>query len=89
MDVYVNVAGGLRLVEPAVDLGICLAIASNFKNKPLAKKTAVVGEVGLLGEVRKISFLEKRIKEAKKLGYSRVIGPQQVKTLPEALKLLK
>lgn len=89
MDVYVNVAGGLRLIEPAVDLGICLAIASNLKNQPLAKKIAVVGEVGLLGEVRKISFLEKRIKEAKKLGYSQIISPQQVKTLPEALKQLK
>jgi len=89
MDVYVNVAGGLRLNEPAVDLGVCLAIASSLKNKPLPARAAVVGEVGLLGEVRKVSFLDKRIKEAKKLGYSRVIGPDQVKTLLEAIRVLK
>jgi DNA repair protein RadA/Sms len=89
MDVYVNVAGGLRLNEPAVDLGVCLAIASSLKNKPLPARAAVVGEVGLLGEVRKVSFLDKRVKEAKKLGYSRVIGPGQVKTLGEALRWLK
>jgi DNA repair protein RadA/Sms len=89
MDVYVNVAGGLRLNEPAVDLGVCLAIASSLKNKPLPARAAVVGEVGLLGEVRKVSFLDKREKEAKKLGYSRVIGPGQVKTLLEAIRMLK
>ena len=89
MDVYVNVAGGLRLIEPAVDLGVCMAIASSFKNKPLGQKTAVFGEVGLLGEVRKVGFIEKRIREAKKLGYSRIIGPGQMKTVLEAVKLLK
>jgi len=89
MDVYVNVAGGLRLMEPAVDLGVCLAIASSFKNKPVAEKTAAIGEVGLLGEIRKVSFLEKRVEEAKKLGYSKVIGPEQVKNLLEAIRGLK
>jgi DNA repair protein RadA/Sms len=89
MDVYVNVAGGLRLVEPAVDLGVCLAIASSLKNKPLPDKSAAVGEVGLLGEIRKVSFLAKRIQEGKKLGYRRIIGPEQVKTLLEALRALK
>lgn len=86
MDVYVNVAGGLKLVEPAVDLGVCLAIASSLKNRPLPDKSAAVGEVGLLGEIRKVSFLAKRIQEGKKLGYSRIIGPEQVKTLREALR---
>lgn len=89
MDVYVNVAGGLRLNEPAVDLGVCLAVASSLKNKPLPTRAAVVGEVGLLGEIRKVSFLDKRVKEAKKLGYSRVIGPGQIKTLLEAIRVLK
>lgn len=87
-DVYVNVAGGLTLREPAADLGICLAIASSFKNKAIGAKTAVFGEVGLLGEIRRVSFVEKRIKEAKKLGYSQVICPDQAKTLPEAFKKL-
>ena len=89
MDVYVNVVGGLRLNEPAVDLGVCLAVASSLKNKPLPTRVAVVGEVGLLGEIRKVSFLDKRIREAKKLGYSRVIGPDQAKTLLEAIRVLK
>jgi len=89
MDVYVNVAGGLRLTEPAVDLGVCLAVASSLKNKPLSNRTAVFGEVGLLGEIRKVSFLKKRIVEAKKLGYSKIIGPEQAKTLLEALRALK
>ncbi len=89
MDVYVNVAGGLRLNEPAVDLGVCLAVASSLKNKPLPTRVAVVGEVGLLGEIRKVSFLDKRIREAKKLGYGRVIGPNQTKTLLEAIRVLK
>ncbi|MEK7513469.1 MAG: magnesium chelatase domain-containing protein [Patescibacteria group bacterium] len=88
MDVYVNVAGGLNLKEPAADLGICLAIASSFKNKPLGAKTAVFGEVGLLGEIRKVSFNEKRIQEAKKLGYTQVVGQEKVKSLSEALKFL-
>ena len=88
MDVYVNVAGGLKLNEPAADLGICMAIASSFRNKPVDSKLAVFGEVGLLGEVRRVSFSEKRVKEAKKLGYSRVIGPEKVKTVLEAVREL-
>lgn len=80
-DVYVNVAGGLNLQEPAADLGICLAIVSSFKNKPIANKTVVFGEVGLLGEVRKVSWSEKRVKEAKKLGYTTVISPESAKSL--------
>ena len=85
-DVYVNVAGGLNLQEPAADLGICLAIVSSFKNKALPVRTAVFGEVGLLGEVRRVSWSEKRIKEAKKLGYTQVIGPERVKDLSTATK---
>ena len=88
MDVYVNVAGGLKLHEPAADLGICMAIASSFKNKPLVRNTAVFGEVGLLGEVRRVSFSQKRVTEAKKLGYSRVISPEKVRTVVEVVRLL-
>src|SRR3989344_216897 len=88
MDVYVNVAGGLNLREPAVDLGVCLAIASSFKNKVLPKKAAVFGEVGLLGEIRQVSFAAKRAHEAKKLGYSLIIEPGKVKTIRDALKIL-
>lgn len=87
-DVYVNVAGGLNLKEPAADLAVCLAIASSFRNKPVGPKTAVFGEVGLLGEVRRVSFGAKRVQEAKKLGYSQVIGPDRVKSVNELIKRL-
>jgi len=85
-DVYANVAGGLNLKEPAADLAVCLAIVSSFKNKPVGAKTAAFGEVGLLGEIRKVSWSEKRIKEAKKLGYSQIISPGTAKDLSTAVK---
>ena len=87
-DVFVNVAGGLKLTEPAADLAICLAIASSFKNKPLPQKSVCLGEVGLLGEIRKVSFMDKRIKEAKKLGYKTVIGEKE-RGLNQTLHYLK
>ena len=74
-DAYVNVIGGLRLDEPAADLGLVLAIASNFKNKPLSPKLAVFGEVGLTGEIRAVSQAERRVTEAAKLGFETVILP--------------
>lgn len=80
-DIYINVAGGLKIQEPAADLAVCLAIISSFKNKALGQKTAAFGEVGLLGEVRKVSFAAKRLAEAKKLGYSQVISPEKIKSL--------
>jgi len=76
-DIFVSVAGGLKLSEPAVDLAICLAIVSSFKNKPLPVKSVCLGEVDLLGEIRHISFMEKRVREAKKLGYKVIIGNKE------------
>jgi DNA repair protein RadA/Sms len=87
MDVFVNVAGGLKLQDPAADLGICLAIFSSLKNVSL-KKVVAVGEVGLLGELRNISSLEKRSKEAKKLGFTKIITPTHYKSLDQVLKSL-
>lgn len=75
-DVFVNVASGLKVFEPAADLGICLAIVSSFKNKPLPAKTVAIGEVGLLGEIRNVIGLERRIKEAKKLGFTHILSPR-------------
>lgn len=74
-DIYTNVAGGLRLDEPAADLAICLAIASSFKNKTGLPKTVVFGEVGLTGEIRGVSFAEQRIREARKQGFERFLIP--------------
>ncbi|MFC1511018.1 DNA repair protein RadA [Candidatus Margulisiibacteriota bacterium] len=75
-DIYVNAAGGVRVAEPAMDLPIALAIASSFKNKPLDSETVVVGEIGLAGEVRSVSQIEQRVKEAEKLGFKRIIVPK-------------
>lgn len=85
-DIFVNVTGGLKVIEPAADLGIALAIISSFKDKTLAK-TAVVGEIGLLGEIRAVRGLQKRVAEAKKLGFTAVISPENAKSLTEAAKL--
>ena len=87
-DVFVNAVGGIKAHEPAADLAIALAIASSAKNKSLPAKTVAIGEVGLLGEIRKVSFLEKRIKEANKLGYSKVIPGQKDRTLVQAISIL-
>jgi DNA repair protein RadA/Sms len=74
-DIYLNVAGGLYIEEPAADLGIALAIASSFKNKPISTHIAAIGELGLTGEVRTVSHFEKRISELKKLGFTHCIAP--------------
>ena len=74
-DIYVNIVGGIRLSEPAADLAICMAIASAAKGMQLKKNAVVFGEVGLSGEVRHVPYLEKRLAEAKKLGFEAAIGP--------------
>lgn len=75
-DAYVNVVGGMKIVETAADLGIIIAIASNFKNYSISNDIVVIGEVGLAGEVRSISSVEKRIIEAQKLGFKTCIVPK-------------
>jgi DNA repair protein RadA/Sms len=75
-DIYVNIVGGIKITEPGADLAICMAIASAAKGMQLKKNAAVFGEVGLSGEVRHVTFAEKRIKEAQKLGFEVVIGPK-------------
>lgn len=78
-DAYVNIAGGIRINEPATDLGIVLAIISSKLDKPIDEKTICFGEVGLSGEVRGVSMAEQRVLEAKKLGFKRCILPQVCK----------
>ncbi len=87
-DIFVNVSGGLKIAEPAADLAVALAILSSFKNKALDPKTAVFGELGLLGEVRSIGSEERRTKEAKRLGFATVISPKQVRNLKQAADIL-
>jgi DNA repair protein RadA/Sms len=85
-DCFVNVAGGIVARDPAVDLAICLSIASSFFDKPLARGSVAIGEVGLLGEIRQVIAEEKRIKETKRLGFSLPITQKQVKYLSQAIK---
>ena len=68
-DAYVNIAGGIKMNEPAIDLGIVLALISSYKDKPIDEKTICFGEVGLSGEVRAVNMAEQRVQEAKKLGF--------------------
>ena len=81
-DAYVNIAGGIKMNEPAADLGIVMAIASSYKNQSVSEGTIVFGEVGLSGEVRAVTMPEQRVAEAKKLGFKTCILPEvSVKTL--------
>ena len=74
-DAYVNIAGGIKINEPALDLGIVMAIVSSYKNRPIEEGTIIFGEVGLSGEVRAVSMPEQRVAEAKKLGFRTCIMP--------------
>lgn len=75
-DAYVNIAGGMRLQEPALDLGIIMALVSSYKNRAIDDKTVVFGEVGLSGEVRAVNMTEQRVLEAKKLGFTHCVVPR-------------
>lgn len=82
-DAYVNLAGGMKVAEPSLDLGICLAIISSFKNRPISDDVIAFGEVGLSGEVRSVTMAEARVQEAEKLGFKTCIVP---KALADKLK---
>ncbi|MBE5768949.1 MAG: DNA repair protein RadA [Clostridiales bacterium] len=90
-DVYINVAGGLELSEPAADLALCMAVVSSLKDEPLGADVAVMGEVGLAGEVRAIPLCERRIAECERLGFTTVVLPREnlrrIKP-PEGMKLI-
>ena len=75
-DVYINIAGGMSLTEPAADLALCAAVASSCKNRPTSENWAVMGEVGLAGEVRAVAQAERRIHECRRLGFNHIILPK-------------
>lgn len=85
-DAYVNVAGGMKISEPALDLGMVMAIVSSFKNRALDEKMMVFGEIGLSGEVRAVNMAEQRVQEACKLGFTTVVMP---KVCADAMKEIK
>ena len=102
-DIFMNVAGGVKVIEPAVDMAIVSAIASSFLDKPVSGGTVVIGEVGLTGEVRAVGQVDKRVAEAKKMGFKRCLVPDSnlkripdidgievagIKTVPEAIEKL-
>ena len=76
LDLFINIAGGIKAGEPAIDLPTALAIASSYKNRPIKEKLTSIGELGLAGEVRGVSFVEARVKEAEKLGFEEIILPK-------------
>ena len=80
-DVYLNVVSGIKIVEPAIDLGIILAATSSYRNVSISQDVVTIGEVGLTGEVRAVNMIEKRIKEAEKLGFKKCIIPESNKRL--------
>jgi len=85
-DCFINVAGGIKVTEPASDLAVCLSIASAFLDKPLPKGTVAIGEIGLSGEIREVVAQDKRVKEAKRQGFNNPITSHEVKYLSEAIK---
>ena len=84
MDIFVNVAGGIKLSDPGIDLGICLAVYSSIKNIDCSDVVGIA-EVGLLGEIRRIPSLEKRVREAKKLGLTKILTPDKYKTIQDVI----
>jgi DNA repair protein RadA/Sms len=89
-DVFVNVIGGLRIGEPAADLAIAAAIASSQRDQPVRADTVLIGEVGLSGELRWVSQMENRLREAGKLGFKHAIIPRRVRrgeTLPQGINI--
>lgn len=87
-DIYLNIAGGISVREPAADLAVCISVASVFKNKNVAEDMVIFGEVGLAGEVRSVNNIEKRIKEAAKLGFKTAVIPKFRGNVPPGLKII-
>ncbi len=85
-DIFLSVAGGFKVREPAVDLALAAAITGSLNNKKIKKKTVLIGEVGLLGEVRPVPYLERRIKEAKRLGFKQIVSVKTHQKLKNVLK---
>lgn len=86
MDVFVNLAGGIKASDPALDLAVCLSVASSYYEKALPDKLLILGEVGLLGEIRKVNMQDKRINDARRLGFKLTASPKDFKFLKEVIK---
>ena len=87
-DIFLSAAGGFKVREPAVDLGLAVAVASSLKSKSISGQTIFIGEVGLLGEIRSVNYLDRRIKEAKRLGFKRIISRHSHRSIGQVLQEL-
>jgi DNA repair protein RadA/Sms len=102
-DVFLNIAGGIKIDEPSIDLAAAMSICSSFKDVPIDREMLVLGEIGLGGEIRAISFIDRRIQEAAKLGFKKIVMPKSnlknfkqdgvlellpVETIGDALKII-
>ncbi|MEJ2355034.1 MAG: magnesium chelatase domain-containing protein [candidate division WOR-3 bacterium] len=88
-DIYCNIAGGMNVFEPSIDLGVIMAILSSLLEKPIGDDLCMVGEVGLSGEVRAVPFITSRIKEASKIGFKRIIVPERSGDFKSDIEVLK
>jgi DNA repair protein RadA/Sms len=88
-DVYCNIAGGMNVFEPSIDIGIILSILSSLLDKPISDDICVVGEVGLSGEIRGVPFLNSRIQEAGRIGFKRIIVPGNSGNVKSDIDILK
>ncbi len=91
-DIFVNLAGGIKITEPALDLGVAMAIVSSFQNRPVEEDLVLLGEIGLTGEIRTVMQLDARLIEAKRLGFKRCIVPHSAKKtknlLPDEMEII-
>jgi len=85
LDIYLSTVGGMRLTDPSSDLAVALAMASAYRDQPLPTTTVVIGEVGLAGDLRRISGMERRLAEAARLGFTTALIPHGVKSVPSGM----
>lgn len=85
-DVFLSAAGGYKVAETGIDLALAMALVASLKNKSLPQNSVFIGEVGLLGEIRKVSYLDRRVKEAQRLGFKKVYSMQTHRSVSQLLK---
>jgi DNA repair protein RadA/Sms len=88
-DVYCNIAGGMNVFEPSIDLGVIISILSSLLDKPVSSSLCMVGEVGLSGEIRSVPFLASRVQEAARIGFKRIIIPRGGRDIKSDIELLR
>ena len=88
-DVYLSTVGGMRLTSPSADLAVAVAMASAYRDLPLPPGTVVIGEVGLAGDLRRVSGMQRRLAEAARLGFTTALIPAGVKSVPDGMRVIE